>query len=154
MKKGVLATVLLIFFLACETKENMQASQSIISEADYQILTYLKEVNWPKAYREQDTILLNAILGDDFQMVDAQGNWSNKTMELEWIKKHASSYDSFFYEIKRLDVLPNSTAMICGAGHIYNDTVHTIYQSSNVLIKRQGIWKAIASHVSGVKAVE
>ncbi len=141
-------------YMACDTKEAIQPAQGSISQSDYQILKHLKEVNWPKAYREQDTILLDAILGDDFQMVDARGNWSNKTMELEWIKEHASSYDSFFYKIKRLDVLPNGTAMICGTGHIYTDSIHTIYQSSNVVVKRKGAWKAIASHVSGVKAVE
>jgi hypothetical protein len=27
------------------------------------------------------------------------------------------------------------------------------YQSSNVLIKRNGAWKAVASHVSGIKRV-
>ncbi len=146
--------ILLIFLMACTTKEQVKSEQAIIAEADYEILKHLKEINWPKAYREQDTVLLDAILGNDFQMIDASGNWSNKTLELEWIKKHSSSYDSFFYEIKRLDLLPNGTAMICGTGHIFNDSLHTIYQSSNVLVKRGDGWKAIASHVSGVNKME
>ncbi|WP_421810492.1 DUF4440 domain-containing protein [Flagellimonas sp.] len=138
---------------SCTSKTETETGQNLITEQDRHLLSQLKEVKWPKAYREQDTLLLDSILGDDFQMIDDQGNWSDKKGELDWIKEHASTHDSFFYEIKRLDILPNGTAMICGTGHIFNDSIKTIYQSSNVLIKREGQWKAIASHVSGIKQV-
>ena len=122
-----------------------------LSESDLSALRYLKEVEWPKAYRIQDTVLLDRILGDDFQMIDAGGTWSDKAAELAWIRENASAPDSFYYDIKRLEALENGTVLICGTGHIFNDTTHTIYQSSNILIKRKGNWKAVASHVSGVK---
>lgn len=140
--------------LSCKTEPQTPESTSIISEQDEALLRHLKEVDWPKAYREQDTVLLDSILGDDFQMIDTDGNWSNKAKELEWIKAHASPHDSFFFEIKRLDLLPNGTAIICGTGHIFKDSTKIIYQSSNVVIKRNGQWKAIASHVSGIQQVE
>ena len=140
--------------ISCSTRIENPKSTSVISEEDYGILRQLKEVDWPKAYREQDTVLLDSILGDDFQMIDADGNWSNKSQELDWIKAHASPHDSFFFEIKRLDILPNGTAMICGTGHIFKDSTKTIYQSSNVVVKRNGQWKAIASHVSGIQRVD
>ncbi len=143
-----------VALLSCKTERQTPESTSIISEEDYTLLRHLKEVDWPKAYREQDTVLLDSILGDDFQMIDADGNWSNKAQELEWITKHDSPHDSFFFEIKRLDLLPNGTAMICGTGHIFKDSIKTIYQSSNVVVKRNGQWKAIASHVSGIQQVE
>ena len=123
----------------------------MVTSDDLKALRYLKEVEWPKAYREQDTALLNRILGHDFQMIDGHGNWSDKASELAWIKENASAPDSFYYDIRRLDALENGTVLICGTGHIYNDSTHTIYQSSNVLIKRGEIWKAVASHVSGIK---
>lgn len=144
----------LLTIFSCETKTDVQPVTTIIAEGDQQTLRHLKEVQWPKAYREQDTNLLDAILGDDFQMIDDAGNWSNKTKELAWIKENAMEHDSFYYEIKRLDILPNGTAMICGTGHIFNDSTETTYQSSNVLIKREGFWKAIASHVSGIKKAD
>ncbi len=145
--------IALTSLISCGT-ETETPKTSIISEEDHVVLRHLKEVDWPRAYREQDTVLLDSILGNDFQMIDAEGNWSNKAQELEWIKTHGSPHDSFFYEIKRLDVLPNGTAMICGTGHIFNDSTKTIYQSSNVVVKRDGQWKAIASHVSGIQRVE
>jgi transcription termination factor Rho len=118
------------------------------------MLRHLKEVAWPKAYAEQDTILLDKILGEDFKMIDQAGNWFSKKDELEWIKKNATQNDSFHYEIKRFELLENGTALICGTGHIYKDSVKSIYQSSNVLIKREGMWKAVLSHVSGVKKID
>lgn len=122
-----------------------------VTSVDLENLRYLKEVEWPKAYREQDTVLLDRILGDDFKMIDAGGNWSDKASEMAWIKENVSAPDSFYYDIKRLDALENGTVLICGTGHIFNDTSHTIYQSSNILIRRSGMWKAVASHVSGIK---
>ncbi len=118
-------------------------------------LRHIKEVLWPKSYREQDQELLNEILADEFQMIDSEGNWSNKKSELEYIGKNKPSYDSFRFEIKRLEVFENGTAVVAGKGHIYSSDTeekhYTTYHSSNILIKREGKWKAISSHVSGVK---
>ena len=154
MKKTIGILILFCSLSACQKTQTESPSTSIITASDHGILKNLKEIQWPKAYREQDTVLLDKILGDDFQMIDAGGTWSDKAGELEWIKEHAMEHDSFRYEIKRLDVLDNGTALICGTGHIINDSIETIYQSSNILIKRNGMWKAVASHVSGVKQVE
>lgn len=155
MKSNLL--VILLFFasiVVISCSERTKKQRSIITEDDKEKLTYLKEVEWPKAYREQDTVLLNRILNDDFQMVRANGEWSTKREELNWIKNNKPGYDSFRFEIKRLDIYDNGTAVVSGTGHIINDTVRTIYQSSNILIKKEGVWKAITSHVSGIKKLE
>lgn len=154
MKNLMLLLFVLTVFTSCNQQEPELVQPSVINNEDEKILRNLKEVQWPKAYREQDTLLLDRILGNDFQMIDAGGTWSNKVKELEWIKENAMENDSFFYEIKRLDILPNGTALICGTGHIFNDSTETIYQSSNILIKRKDAWKAVASHVSGIKTLD
>ena len=122
--------------------------------SDEETLRNLKEVLWPQAYREQDTILLDKILAEEFQMIDAQGKWSNKKGELNYIREHKPSYDAFRYEIRRLEVFENGTAIISGVGHIKGKDEEgpylVTYHSSNVLIKRGRAWKAISSHVSGV----
>ncbi|MEM7367869.1 MAG: nuclear transport factor 2 family protein [Bacteroidota bacterium] len=135
----------LVFLLSCRSSSPFQASKS-----DIRFLHTLKEYEWPKAYREQDTLLLDRILGEDFQLVDANGLWTTKQDEISWIKSHAITPDSFYYEIKRLDFLENGTVILAGTGHSFQDSVETVYQSSNVLIKRDGVWKAVLSHVSGV----
>lgn len=123
-------------------------------------LRELKEVLWPKAYREQDTTLLNQILADEFESIDAEGTRSTKREELDYIRKNKPSYDSFRFEISRLQVFENRTAIISGSGHIETKTTEgkkgsrTEYQSSNVFIERDGRWQAISSHVSGIKKTE
>ena len=149
---------LLVFLTICLLVSCVQIRKSDnpfeLTATDLEDLRYLKEVEWPRAYRLQDTILLDRILGEDFQMIDAGGTWSDKAGELAWIKENASAPDSFYYDIRRLEALENGTVLICGTGHIFNDTTHTVYQSSNILIKREGNWKAVASHVSGIKPYE
>ncbi len=155
--KNILSLILLIIILlSCQENRESQirTDTNIDLESEKQNLRTLKEIEWPKAYREQDTILLDRILGEDFQMIGNDGVWSNKEKELEWIKNNAMNHDSFRYEIKRLEFLENGTAIIAGTGHIINDSTKTIYQSSNILIKRDGLWKAVLSHVSGVKEIE
>ncbi len=155
MRNIYFLTVLLIISGCRKSPELEQQSEKIPDlESMKNELTYLKEVEWPKAYREQDTLLLDRILGDDFQMVDNSGLWFNKNDELEWIKAHATTYDSFYYKIKRLEILENGTAIIGGTGHIFTDGTESIYQSNNVLLKRGEIWKAVLSHVSGFSKVE
>ena len=123
-------------------------------KSDEGILREIKEVLWPRAYATQDVELLDSILADEFQMVDAAGNWTSKADEIEWVRRNAASYDSFVFNILRLDIFENGTAVVAGEGVIRGsddegDYVMT-YQSSNILIKRDGAWRAVASHVSGI----
>ena len=130
------------------------------SGADSARLRELKEVLWPKAYREQDVGLLSQILADEFESIDAAGTRSTKSEELDYIKKNKPSYDSFRFEIRRLQVFENRTAIVSGTGYIETRPrddkkgSRTEYQSSNVFIERDGRWQAIASHVSGAKETE
>lgn len=154
--RNILLALLALLIISCnENKEKIIQTEATINiEKERVKLRFLKEVEWPKAYREQDTILLDRILGDDFQMIASDGEWSDKAAQLERIKESPMDHDSFSYEIKRLEILENGTAIIAGTGHIINNNKETIYQSSNVLVSRNGTWKAVLSHVSGVKDVE
>jgi hypothetical protein len=122
---------------------------------DEEVLREIKEVLWPRAYATQDVDLLDSILAEEFQMVDAEGNWSTKAAELEWIRANAPSYDSLEYNITRLDIFENGTAIVAGTGVVSGSAEEgpyvLEYQSTNVLIKRDGVWQAVASHVSGTK---
>lgn len=122
---------------------------------DARALREIKEVLWPKAYREQDVALLDRILADEFRSIDAEGNWSSKAEELEYIRAHKPSHTSFKFEITRLDVFENGSAIVAGTGTVRGTDdkgAYVVrYQSTNVLIRRSGQWRAIASHVSGMK---
>ena len=149
MKKLTLLICLLAGFLISFAQSNRAE--------DEKALRYLKTVEWPKAYREQDTALLDRILADEFKMIGSDGETSDKKAELEYIKKHKPGYTSFNFEIKRLEIFENNTAIVSGTGTIKGrdkeGEYEMTYQSSNVLIKRNGLWKAISSHTSGDKII-
>lgn len=126
-------------------------------ESDETGLRHLKEVLWPKAYAEQDVELLDSILADEFRLIDGDGNWFTKDDELEYIRKNKPAYDSLVFSVKRLDVFGNDAAIVAGEGTITgqdDDGSYVMtYQSTNVLVKSGGEWKAVSSHVSGAKRV-
>lgn len=123
--------------------------------ADEAALREIKTVLWPRAYAEQDPELLDRILADEFQSIDDEGAWSAKAEELDWVSKHKPAHDSFVFHIRRLDLFENGTAVVAGTGVIPGKDARgpyvVEYQSSNVFIKRDGRWQAVASHVSGSK---
>ena len=86
--------------------------------SDEQILRHIKEVEWPKAYREQDTALLDKILADEFKMIGSDGEYSTKKEQIQYIKTHKPNYISFKFEIKRLEIFENGTAIVSGTGTI------------------------------------
>lgn len=145
MGKKLLALVILCLAASAGSTEGTRDDEAVLRE--------LKQVLWPRAYREQDVALLDGILADEFQMIDGEGNWSTKADELEWIANNPVPYESLEFEIRRLDVFENGTAIVAGTGVIRGSGAEgpyvVAYQSSNVLIKRDGRWRAVASHVSG-----
>lgn len=145
MKQAMFIAVSVLLLLSCKSGDD--------TAQDEKTLRHLKEVEWPKAYREQDTALLDRILADEFKMIGSDGIRSSKKEELAYIKTHKPSYESFKFNIDRLEVFENKTAIVSGIGVIkYKDSIGPYeihYSSSNVLIKRDGNWKAISSHTSG-----
>ena len=150
--KYTVTTVLAAILIGCSTPAS---NQSVITSGDEGILRELKTELWSKAYGEQDTALLNQILHDDFQLIDDNGDTFSKQDELTYITNNAPSYDEFTFEINRLDVFENGTAVIIGTGTMKGvasgKAYITTYTSSNVFVKVDDNWKAINSHVSGVK---
>lgn len=115
---------------------------------DYEVLRNFKTVLWPQAYRTQDVELLERLLHDSFEMIDGEGNRSTKKEELEYISKNQWNPGSFEYRIERLQIYQGSFAVIAGTGIAETYT----YKSSNFLVKEDGVWRAIASHVSGYRS--
>ena len=144
-----------LFSCSTPSNEASTSNSAVITAEDEAILRDFKTVQWPKAYGEQDTVLLDRLLHDEFQMIDDNGDTYTKADELEYIANYGPSYDEFEFEIVRLDIFDNGTAVISGVGTMKGveagEAYITKYKSSNVLVKVDGQWKAISSHVSGVK---
>ena len=147
----VLPIALLLSFISSTPADGQTRPAENASEKEK--LTYFKKVLWRKAYREQDTKLLDRLLAKEFQFLRPDGRVTTKNDELGYIKKNKPTYDSFEYTIQRLDIFENGTAIIAGKGHVKGKDekgkYEYTYYSSNILIRRHGRWKAVGSHVSG-----
>lgn len=116
----------------------------------------LKTRHWPAIYAAPDPAALEAFLHPQFQMIDGAGGISKTADEVAYLRTKAPdpSGRRFTYRIERLEVFPNCTAVISGQGRVETlagDGRRRVatYRSSNVLIKVDGMWRPIASHVSG-----
>lgn len=114
---------------------------------DEATLRHFKKVLWPQAYRTGDVELLDRLLHDSFEMIDAQGKRSTKKAEMDFVRDNAWDPGEFEYRIDRLQIFDGSFAIIAGIGIAERYT----YSSSNYFIKENGRWRAVASHVSGVE---
>jgi ketosteroid isomerase-like protein len=154
MKRLVLplAAALLVAALLSSAPTACAASPSTSAPSDEAQLREIKLKLWPKAYREQDAVLLDRILDESFQSTDSSGARSTKADEIAWVRANRPGYDSFHFEIERLDVYDGQSAIVSGLGTVRGsrDGVPyvTRYRSTNVLVKRDGQWRAVASHVS------
>ncbi len=142
---------LLLFLVSCFFYPVVIQAQS----TDEEVLRHLKEVEWPKAYQDQDTALLGRILASEFEMIDASGNVFRKKDEMLYVRDFKPTYETFDFNISRLDIFENNTAIVSGLGVITGSDedgkYQTTYHSSNVLIKRDDTWQAVSSHVSGLQ---
>ncbi|WP_421765536.1 nuclear transport factor 2 family protein [Ekhidna sp.] len=150
--KYILILMIPVLLVNCTTPST---NPIVVTGEDEAILREFKTVLWPKAYAEQDTALLNSMLHEEFELVDDNGDKYTKADELEYISNYGPTYDEFDFEITRLDIFENGTAVISGTGTMKGidgaEAYITTYKSSNVVVKVDGQWKAINSHVSGVK---
>lgn len=117
---------------------------------DEATLRHMKTVLWPQAYRTQDVELLDRLLHDTFEKIGRDGTTSSKQQELESLRGEAWDPGSFEYRIERLDIYDGRFAVIAGVGV----AARYRYVSSNYLVKEDGRWQAIGSHVSGYRRTE
>jgi len=121
---------------------------SISFADDENELRHIKTVLWPQAYRTQDVELLDRLLHDSFEVINDAGERSSKQDELDYIRNNTWNPGNFKYRIDRLEIFFNAFAIVSGTGMADAYT----YTSSNALIKENGQWRAVSSHVSGVKS--
>ena len=116
-------------------------------KSDEETLRHFKTVLWPQAYRTQDVKLLDRLLHDSFEMINGQGERSTKAKELDFIANNVWDPGTFEFRIERLQIYQDRFAVVDGTGVAEKYT----YKSSNFFVKEDGVWRAIASHVSGRK---
>lgn len=157
MKLIHLSFLSIVIATSCAPPAANDSPASKISEKDREALTELKTKILPTAYDEQDTDLLREVMHESYLLVDDGGLSYDKTHELEYVAQYASSYDSLSFEIEKLHVFPNGTAMIFGTGAIWGTDISGAYalsyKSTDFFLKTGDEWQVVSSHVSGVNEV-
>lgn len=151
MKRASLVTTLTVSAMLLMLGQTL-ATQTNPNSVEQELIQ-LKH-DWGKAYVQRDAALLDRILADDFTVTDAEGVTTTKAEEMADFKSSNVVYESSTYEDAKVRVY-GDTAVVAGRGTVKGRgktaVFHTQYFSTNVFVKRQGRWQAVASHISGVK---
>ena len=115
----------------------------------------LLKVTWPNAIVNKDKDQLDQILNDDYEKMDALGNWFNKESAIN--KSYFSIFapDSIIVEVTRIRFMGIRNAFaVTRSVEVSNNEegkYMTSYWSSHLLERRDRNWKVVSTHVSGRK---
>jgi len=120
-------------------------------------LTEKKVLIWPKLYAERDADGLAAFLAEEFKVLEPDGTVRTREEEIEWLRttpKDEAKSD-FLFTINEIVFAGDDLAIIYGHGDSTRETedgqpCHHNYWSSNTFLKRDGAWKPVFSHISGI----
>lgn len=106
------------------------------------------------AYVQRDIAALQRLYADDYTVTDDSGETINKTQEIDRLRSGSSTYEATSYEDVKVRVYGN-TAIVAGRGTVKgrgkNGPFHKQYFSTNLFVQQDGVWRAVAAHISGVK---
>lgn len=123
--------------------------------ADIAELTEIKVNEWRRIYAERDAEALEDFLAEEFIVLSPVGVMSTKDEEIEYLRTTPpdSAPSDFVYSISEILFQGEDVAVIFGHGDSTRSTeegepCHHRYWSSNTLVRENGAWKALFSHVS------
>jgi ketosteroid isomerase-like protein len=106
------------------------------------------ERDWCKAEVKNDAAALSAILADDFTDVELEGKVTNKAQniaELQAAKTTACDVDMLQFHIY------GDTAIVVGRATIKSTTYNGQYMYTDVYVRQNGHWQAVASEGTEIK---
>ena len=111
------------------------------------------ESEWGDAFEQRDFAALDRIMADEYILTDPLGNVRGKAESL-----NAIANNEVFFESTRSDNvnvrINGDTAVITGRstfrGRYKGWSMAGKYQYTDVLVKRQGSWQAMSSHITAL----
>lgn len=143
---------------AAQAHADATASQRQRDEAE---LKRIKTEIWPGFYRRQDAAGLAAFLAPTFVNIAPDGDVSERTSEIDWVRHNAWNPKNFRYTVQRFAWLSDDLVIVVGRGESdraddAGKPCRHSYASSNLLRRAAGTphgWQALSSHVSGDQCV-
>lgn len=114
------------------------------------------EIDWGTAFERRDMVTLDRLMAEEYVVTDPLGTVRTKAESLAVIL----SNEVLFESTKSADVkvrVNGDTAIVTGRssfrGRYRGFSVTGQYQYTDVLVKRQGYWLAVSSHITALAAV-
>lgn len=124
---------------------------------DIAVLTDKKVNVWPKLYADRDADGLDEFLAAGFKVLEPAGTVRTKAEELAWLRETPPDHrpSDFVFTIEEIVFAADDIAIVYGHGDSTRETeqgepCHHNYWSSNTFVKRDGVWKPVFSHISGI----
>jgi hypothetical protein len=113
------------------------------------------EQQWAQAMIKKDVDFLKSVLDLDFTAVDDSGELANRTKVLEEVKKEEEGVKLISAEVRDVSVrFYGPTAIAVGMAtikyKIEDEEVSSDYRFTDVWVKRDAKWIAVASHYSEI----
>jgi ketosteroid isomerase-like protein len=111
------------------------------------------EIEWGEAFERKDVATLDRLMADEYFLTDPLGNVRSKAETLAAIQRNEVLFQSTSSDGVNVRVT-GDTAVVTGRstfrGRYKGWSMAGQYQYTDVLVKRSGSWKAVASHITAL----
>ena len=114
------------------------------------------EIEWGEAFERRDMAALDRLMADEYVVTDPLGNVRSKAESLAAIESNEVLFESSTSDNVHVRV-NGDTAIITGRssfrGRYKGWSMAGQYQYTDVLVKRDGYWRAVSSHITAITAI-
>ena len=111
------------------------------------------ESNWGDAFERKDLAALDQFMADEYILTDPLGNVRSKAESLTALETNKVDFESTRSDNVKV-CINGDTAVVTGRstfrGRYKGWSMAGRYQYTDVLVKRQGTWMAVGSHITAL----
>ena len=126
------------------TLNNQQTDEDAVRQMEWE---------WGEAFEQKDLATLDRLMADEYILTDPLGHVRSKAESLAALQTNEVNFEST--QSDDVEVRINGdTALVTGRskfrGRYKGWSMSGQYQYTDVLVKRNGCWKAVASHITAL----
>ena len=114
------------------------------------------EIEWGEAFERRDMATLDRVMADEYVVTDPLGNVRSKAESLAAIESSEVHFESTTSDNVHVRI-NGDTAIVTGRssfkGRYKGWSMAGKYQYTDVLVMRDGDWRAVSSHITAIAAV-
>ena len=130
---------------------NLVLSNSAIGSEEDEIRRV--EIEWGEAFERRDFAALDRLMADEYILTDPLGNVRDKSESLAAIATNEVHFESTKSDNVKVRI-HGDTAVVTGRstfrGRYKGWSMAGRYQYTDVLVKRDGSWQAVSSHITAL----